>query len=91
MASAEDLNFPLFQAKISGRGVGIKFIATGYDPPVEILEELLAVLRYVPGRESVAARPVPRPFDAPIQRTDHTIVVYRREPGFPVMHPLHVA
>src|ERR1035438_6905648 len=32
-----------------------------------------------------------RPIQSPIQRTDHAVVIHRREPGLPVVHPLSVA
>src|SRR5439155_22927150 len=89
--STENFNFPFLDVKISGRSVGIEFIAAGDDPPIEIPEELFAVTSNVPGRESIAARPVPCPSHTPIEVTHHTVVVHRRKSAFPVIHPLHVA
>src|SRR6202040_1716458 len=87
----EHPNFTLLQSKVGGLLVGEKFIAGGDNAAVEIHQELRWVFGYLSRLPAIAARPVPRKFQAPVERTHHTVVVHRGELVLPVIHPLCVA
>ncbi len=90
-AGAEDLDFAVFEAEIGGLLVGVKIVAVLDDVIVEAGKIFEEIARGLAGGTAVAARPVVRPIEAPIERTDYAVVVYPRELGLPVVHPLSVA
>ena len=90
-ARGENLYLASLQAVVAGHRIRIEFVAVRDNAPVGVEKELLRILRHLSGRKAVAARPVPRPLEAPLQRTHHAVVVHRREPVLPVIHPLCVA
>src|SRR5205807_601289 len=98
-ARAEDLNLTALQSEIRRLQVRVKVVAGLDDAIVEtrkIFQQLARALsrvlpRALPGRTAVAAGPTVCPIEAPVERTYHTIIVHRREPGFPVVHPFGVA
>src|SRR5580658_9115410 len=87
----ENLYLALLQPEVGRRLVGVKLIAVGDDAPVEIDEELRRIVRGLPRLPAIAARPVLRIFQPPLQRTHHAIIVHRSKPVLPVIHPLCVA
>src|SRR5581483_11389804 len=87
---AEDLNFTPFQTEVCRRPVAKEFIARSYCSPVVLAKVLLALCVGLCRQESVAARPLLRPFDSPLKRSHDAIVIHGCEPGFPVVHPAGV-
>src|SRR5271157_5225887 len=96
-ARAEHLNLAALQAEIRRFLVGVKVVTRPNDAIVEAREIFQQIARalsravYWYRRTAVAAGPVVCPIEAPVQRTHHAVIVHRREPGLPVVHPLSVA
>jgi hypothetical protein len=70
--------------------VGEELVAGGNGAQVVLADVALTLLIGLMRQEAVTARPIPRPLNAPLQRTHHAVVVHRGEPGFPVVHPASV-
>ena len=96
-ARAEDLNLAALQPEIRGLLVGVKLVAC---PMMRSLKRAkYSSQSREPGPESFQVLPVPAvpsrpavgPLQSPLQRTHHAVIVHRREPGLPVVHPLCVA
>src|ERR1700675_1863999 len=93
-ARAEHLNLAALQPEIHRLLVGVKVVA-GLDDAIvetgEIFQQSRVLPRALSGRTAVAAGPALCPIQPPVQWTHHAVIVHRREPGFPVVHPWSVA
>src|SRR5207302_10055364 len=90
-ASAEHLDLALLQAKVGRSAVRVKLVAIRKDAPVVVAQKLFWIGRYLPGWQAIPAGPVLGPLQTPVQRTDYAVVVHRRKPGLPSVHPLLIA
>ena len=87
---AEDLNFSCFKPEVARSYVRKEFIAgcdsTGIVFPQIVLTLFIRLRR----QESIAAGPLTRPRNSPLHWPNHAVIVNRRKPRFPVIHPAGV-
>ena len=67
-----------------------ELIAGGNGPQVVFADVPLTLLIGLMWQKAITARPIAHPLNAPLERAHHAVVVHRREPGFPVVHPAGV-